>query len=560
MGWWSGTKLGFKVNPAEEELAQQFLTILGVNMVDCEMTEEIGELSDLDDYTVDGLVEGDLLGVMPSLEKKFSDYQKQFNYFDDEENDEEGEEVNADSDIQLDDLFQVAKKILSRPSMYLAHEDGNNTSDTYYRYEVIYSSTKKTEWNCYFSYGDGVNVDSDEPKEDGTEKTESKIVSKKPDSNIINTLIKKAETEGFDELVQKLQGNPDKATSKVAKATKEVPKKIPGMKIVKGVLVRYSGKGVDKVVIPEGVTEIGDNAFKSNINFHSVVIPEGVKSIGEYAFYACYGLKEVSLPQSLEVIGDCAFNQCQYIEKIEIPTGLKKLGNSAFSGCWNLKDIEIPQGIKSIGDRVFYDCYALTKLNLPPKIKEIGSGLFEHCKALKAIDIPKSVKRIGNEAFFGCEELTEIELPAGLTEIGGMAFERCYKLAKLVIPESVTTIGWRLASGKTEIHISSLESWLNLKVVQGGPLWNGDKLFVNGEFVENLIIPSTVSKINDSVFAIYQHLLSVTIPETVTDIGYGAFSSCKQLKKAIVPKALEGMIEERRVFNNCKELTEIEYV
>ena len=221
MGWWNGTKLGFKVDAAEEELAQQLLTVLGVNLVDCGLTEEICEFSDLDDYTADGLVEGDLLGIMPSLEKKFSDYQNQFNVHDNEE--EDIEEAETGSDIQLDDLFQAAKKVFSRPSMYLAHEDGNNTSDTFYRYEAVYSSGRKTEWNCYYSYGDGVNTASENPKEEGAEKTESKIIAKKPGSALVSKLIKKAEAEGFDELVQKLKGNPAKpagAADKAGKGTK----------------------------------------------------------------------------------------------------------------------------------------------------------------------------------------------------------------------------------------------------------------------------------------------------------------------------------------------------
>lgn len=558
MGWWNGTKLGFKVDPAEEELAQQFLTVLGVNLTDCDMTEEIGELTDLSDYTVDGLVEGNLLGIMPSLDKKFSDYQKKFEYFYDE--DEEEEEEEDKSSNKLDDLFQAAKKILTRPCMYLAHEDGNSTSDTYYRCEVIYSSNKKKELNCFYSYGDGVNVDSDNPKEEGTQIIEEKIAAKKPDSKIIKALIKKAKAEGFDELIQKLEGSSDK-TDSGNKAKKQAIPKIPGMKIVKGVLVRYSGKSEKNIVIPEGVTEIGDNAFNGNITFQSVVIPEGVKSIGESAFYACYGLKEVSLPQSLESIGDYAFNQCNDIKRIDIPAGVRKIGNSAFGNCSHLTDIVIPENVKAIGSRVFYNCYALEHMILPPRIKEIGNGLFYGCKALKAIDIPRSVKRIGNEAFLGCAELTEIKLPAGLKEIGGMAFERCDKLEKLVIPESVTSIGWRLAEAHTEIHIAGLEFWLQVKMIDNGSaLINGSKLYINNEPVENLVIPSTVSRIGDSAFSGCGSIVSVTIPDTVIDIGYGAFVSCRNLQKAVVPKALEGLIEERRVFHNCKQLTDIQYV
>ena len=44
------------------------------------------------------------------------------------------------------------------------------------------------------------------------------------------------------------------------------------------------------VIIPEGVTEIGDNAFKGCTSLESITIPKGVTSIGESAFDGCTSL------------------------------------------------------------------------------------------------------------------------------------------------------------------------------------------------------------------------------------------------------------------------------
>ena len=122
MGFWNGTKMGFKVNSSEEEIVQQFLTILGVNSHSLDMVEEIGQLSDLDNYSAEGLVEGDLLGLMESLEAKFVAYQARFS--EDDLYDEDEEEYKDDkegSDNQLDDIFRLSKRLFSCPSMYLAH-------------------------------------------------------------------------------------------------------------------------------------------------------------------------------------------------------------------------------------------------------------------------------------------------------------------------------------------------------------------------------------------------------------------------------------------------------
>ena len=160
MGWWNATKIGLKVQPANEDLALQFLTVLGVDVENSDMVEEIGPLSNLDSYLSDGLVESDLLGIMPSLEKKFADYQSKFRNTRKKKNKKEAEPAS-----RLDDIYLVAKKLFPRSGMYLAHEDGNNTDDTYYRYEVIYSAGKKTEINCFYSYGDDINVDIEKRKQ-----------------------------------------------------------------------------------------------------------------------------------------------------------------------------------------------------------------------------------------------------------------------------------------------------------------------------------------------------------------------------------------------------------
>ena len=76
--------------------------------------------------------------------------------------------------------------------------------------------------------------------------------------------------------------------------------------ITDGVLTRYTGSGGD-VVIPEGVTSIGDQAFYSCDNLTSVVIPEGVTNIGVLAFMNCDSLASVVIPEGVSKIEDKAF-------------------------------------------------------------------------------------------------------------------------------------------------------------------------------------------------------------------------------------------------------------
>ena len=80
--------------------------------------------------------------------------------------------------------------------------------------------------------------------------------------------------------------------------------------IENGELKKYKGQGGD-VVIPEGVTSIGGEAFKYCSSLTSVVIPKGVKSIGNWAFSGCSSLASVVIPEGVTSIGDSAFNGCR---------------------------------------------------------------------------------------------------------------------------------------------------------------------------------------------------------------------------------------------------------
>ena len=90
--------------------------------------------------------------------------------------------------------------------LYVAHETGNSVSDDYYRYEVIYdpNSPKKKEGHCYYSYGNGVNVDTDDHKEEGTEIKEKKVPDKMLGTRYMQEMIRRATEGSFEELASRL--------------------------------------------------------------------------------------------------------------------------------------------------------------------------------------------------------------------------------------------------------------------------------------------------------------------------------------------------------------------
>lgn len=115
-----------------------------------------------------------------------------------------------------------------------------------------------------------------------------------------------------------------------------------GLVIKNGVLEKYEGSE-KKVVIPEGVTCIGREAFRWNNTIESIIIPDSVETIKEYAFVGCKGIKSLDIPKSVKTIGFLAFNYCG-MERVTIPPTVKEVSFGAFNG---VKEITVYDNLQS---------------------------------------------------------------------------------------------------------------------------------------------------------------------------------------------------------------------
>ena len=139
-----------------------------------------------------------------------------------------------------------------------------------------------------------------------------------------------------------------------------------------------------------------------------VVIEDGVTNIGKYAFYECTNLTSVEIPNSVTSIKVAAFAYCASLTSIKIPNSVTSIGDLAFDKCSALTSITIPNSVTSIGECAFYNCKALTSIEIPNSVTSIGYEAFEYCTALTSIEIPNSVMSIGDYAFYDCKRLTSI--------------------------------------------------------------------------------------------------------------------------------------------------------
>ena len=223
---------------------------------------------------------------------------------------------------------------------------------------------------------------------------------------------------------------------------------------------------VYELTIPEGVEEIGDNAFADLKTLTRVSLPSTLKVIGKNAFSGCFALTAAALPENLTLLGEGCFRGCSSLKEVSIPAGVEEIPKEAFSGCFRLEKLSLPEGLKTIGEEAFsqdsetvefiYTAYdaddhfaALKKLELPAGLQTVGRAAFENNDGLTSVTFAKESRLtcLENFAFSGCVRLKKLILPDGLKSIGEGAFMNDHSLASLDIPDSVTEIGESMLEG-----------------------------------------------------------------------------------------------------------------
>lgn len=133
--------------------------------------------------------------------------------------------------------------------------------------------------------------------------------------------------------------------------------------------------------------EVSHSPFHENTHIKSVIIQEGVTSIGNDAFLKCDSLSSVTIPNSVTSIGESAFAYTTKLQNLNLPDSVSEIGYSAFLCCSSLPSVHIPASLSYISDQAFQACVSLTEVEIPENVKEIGIGAFMNSENLKAITI-----------------------------------------------------------------------------------------------------------------------------------------------------------------------------
>ena len=205
-----------------------------------------------------------------------------------------------------------------------------------------------------------------------------------------------------------------------------------------------------KVVIKDGVTNVGDYALFFLPAATQVTLPESVTSIGRYGIAMCSKLTGMSIPKGVTEIGDFGLAG-DGLTAVTLPDGLQSLGRGAFDTCASLTNTTLPAAITAVPGKCFADCTKLLNVKYAGTVTAIGDLAFESCKALTAAPIPETVTEIGASAFTGCTALTDVTIPAGVTAIPDSCFRGCTALADMKLPGTVTSVGHNAFTGCTAL-------------------------------------------------------------------------------------------------------------
>lgn len=247
------------------------------------------------------------------------------------------------------------------------------------------------------------------------------------EDSIINQVVINSKNIDTQSIVTLLDNLEQVKVENIATQLPEKIKNVDGMYISDdGVLIKYTGHK-SEVVVPSEVKEIAIRAF-ANDSFNEdddklekVVLPEGIKKISEEAFSNRQKLTEINLPESIEYVGSRILNNCN-VKKIVVPSNVKTWCEEAFyySG---VKEAALPDNMTYIPDGMFSVCDNLEKINIPEGVTTIGERAFACCRKLDINQIinSKNLKEIKENGLVGMD-WTHLVIPAGIEKIGEGAF------------------------------------------------------------------------------------------------------------------------------------------
>ncbi|MDE6332220.1 MAG: leucine-rich repeat protein, partial [Muribaculaceae bacterium] len=279
-----------------------------------------------------------------------------------------------------------------------------------------------------------------------------------------------------------------------------------------------------RLILPEGITRIGNNALAHLRLTSTLIIPESVKVFDPWCFQCIGDEATIVLPNSYESVGDCAFYGCAATFELKLPSTLKHIGSDAFMRCVNAYGtFALPPGLEYLGGGAFNECGRELQgdIVIPVAITDVpricpgfanGTNLILH----------EGVRTISDDAFSGQRFNSPVVFPSGLERIGYQAFAFCRFAGNISLPAGLRYIGERAFM---ETNTGGDIEWpANIETTGSA---------FNCTSVSSVVIGNNVLQIGSESFSRNHSMRTVRIGANVEYVGPDAFSDCPALQTMV---------------------------
>lgn len=307
------------------------------------------------------------------------------------------------------------------------------------------------------------------------------------------------------------------------------------------------------VSMPDSVAYVGAYAFSADADNLTVTIRYNSGKIADYMLYNM-DVYKVIMEEGISEIGSYVFALCHELAEIEFPSTLKKIGNYAFYDNRMYDELTLPNAVETIGSYAFARGYQLVKISIPDSVKSIGTHAFMRGEAKDHIDPEITIHIYYNKGVI-CDNLLDgqdmhhIIVADHIHTVGNNAFSNATNLMDISLPDTIASFGNYCFQNDTNIVMT-------VRTVDG--LIDDNVYNAKLDRVVTVILDD--SNIGDYAFAANPGLLKLTINATsesfdMTSIGSHGFDSCKSMGAVILPTTVNYI--GSYAFYDCNSMSSI---
>ncbi len=307
---------------------------------------------------------------------------------------------------------------------------------------------------------------------------------------------------------------------------------------------------LSSLTVPSSVRYLSDYTFQGSLIASVNLSDSKIEKLSSYCFYFCGNLTDVSLPEGLKEVGENAFDHATSLSAITLPNSVERIEQNAFNSCTKLTTLNVGNNISFIGERVFSNTNLLALEKNTAGIKYlvssdksvkylVGVSPTNSIPATYSLD-PKTVLIYGG-GLSNQINLTTLTLPEGLKYICGSLVQYNDPLSSLNLPASLKTISDEVFQNATSVKTVTVAEGNTEFSAADNILYNKDKtklLWCPASATNDIVVPATVKTVGQRSFY-HRTLNSLTLGKNVRLIEDGVFTDCKINKSITLNDGLE---------------------